>query len=148
MAISNSGSRPIVRACTGYCSAHRPVMKIVAGTFSARSAAISSGLSKRSPDAARGPWSAVMSASKVSATVFSRPARGPCSNTGVSPAGPGARVGGRDASTDGAGWAACSRAGGAVAWCSLPQAPSAAARRQTAVTVRAVTTRRAGLITV
>ena len=81
------------RACRGYSSAHRPVMNTVAGTFSSRSAAISPGLSNRSPCAARGPWSAVMSASKVSATLRPAP-RGPCSKTGVMPAGPGARVGG------------------------------------------------------
>ncbi len=79
-------------AWSGYSSAQRPVMKIVEGTLRVRSVEISSGLSKRSPPAARGPWSEVMSASKVRATVLSA-----CcfarSKTGVRPFGPGARVG-------------------------------------------------------
>ncbi len=70
-------------------------MNTVAGTFAARSVPISRGWSKRSPAAALGPWSAVMSASKVRATVFPA-SRGPCSNTGVRPAGPAASVGGTD----------------------------------------------------
>src|SRR4051812_16159050 len=70
-------------------------MNTVAGTFSARRAAISPGLSKCSPAAARAPWSAVMSASKVSATVLPW-VRDPFLKTGVRPPGPGARVGGAE----------------------------------------------------
>lgn len=81
------------RACVGYSSAHRPVMNTVAGTFRRRSSAISSGLSKCSPAAARGPSSAVMSASKVSATTLSVVFRARL-KTGVSPARSGAIVGG------------------------------------------------------
>lgn len=90
---------PIERAWSGYSCAHLPVMKTVDGTFSLRSDAISPGLSKCSPPAARRPWSAVMSASNVSATTLSdaaapsRPAARR-SKTGVRPPGPGASTGG------------------------------------------------------
>lgn len=97
----------------GYSSAQRPVMNTVAGTFSRRSVLISRGLSNRSPAAARGPWSAVMSASKVRATVLSR-APAAFTKTGVSPPGPGARVGGREgAVTAGAGAVTARGASGA-----------------------------------
>ncbi len=141
------------RASSGYSSAHRPVMKTVAGTFSFRSVAISAGLSNRSPAAARGPWSAVMSASKVRATSlpsFAASVRGPCSKTGVRPAGPGASVGGPEGAgfeavadgedgadgADGAGRGACGVSAVPQAVRAAPRTQSAVARRTRVITVR------------
>jgi hypothetical protein len=77
---------------------------------------MSCGLSKCSPAAARGPWSAVMSASKVSATVLPW-VRDPFLKTGVRPPGPGARVGGAEGTVvvaEGAGRTGCGVAAQAV----------------------------------